>query len=757
MLRSRRRSLRSTSLHTDAAGTAPPDAFGPFRVLHQIGAGALGPVFRAYDPEQEKLVAVKWFRLDLPPERTHRLVAELEQQIASDLTHPAIAAPRAAGIVNAAAYLAHEFVTADSVDIVMREQGAASPAEAVRMVTHLAGALDAAADRQVVHGALHPRDVLVSADEVRLTGLGIAHALEQAGAAAPIRRPYTAPERLAGATWDRRADVFSLAVMVHEWLWAKRVIGLGRQAARALTALPGADLAALQQLFARALADKPDDRFNTALQFSAELTQALAATSRPMSHGSRRRALTAARLPLEGSEESATPAEIVIEPGTAEGNPSAQFDLAQPAPKGPASSGDLELRRPETADDPALAIVPVAAGQPPHRAESESAFHFTESAAPFGQDGRGLPPADRGPFGHANGALDATRSAVWPLGLALILGVSFGFAAGYEVASWQRRPGTGLEAVAPSATQATSGSSVREFTESPVPESAAIATPGTPRTDVPLTPDAANAVPPGAGARTTMPAPGAAGRLLIRSTPAGARVVLNGRDVGETPLTVRNIARGAHTVRIARDGYVADQRRVVVSAANPAQSVTVALVRARRAGEANPIPPRPGQSKAALTVESRPAGASVFLDGKPIGRTPLQVGEVPGGITTCGWSSTVTGAGLQRSALCRGSVVALPRRWNDDMGVIAGVLRVADASAFADAGASPQPCAPSSEAPGRDLDEPWRAESGRRAGGNSWRIPGRNTASGGVEPELGERMLRLRVSAGAMLRALGAT
>src|SRR5262245_6697001 len=38
--------LRSLSLHTEPAGTAPPDAFGPFRVLHQLGAGTLGPVFR---------------------------------------------------------------------------------------------------------------------------------------------------------------------------------------------------------------------------------------------------------------------------------------------------------------------------------------------------------------------------------------------------------------------------------------------------------------------------------------------------------------------------------------------------------------------------------------------------------------------------------------------------------------------------------------------------------------------------------------
>ena len=114
----------------------------------------------------------------------------------------------------------------------------------------------------------------------------------------------------------------------------------------------------------------------------------------------------------------------------------------------------------------------------------------------------------------------------------------------------------------------------------------------------------------------------------MRSTPAGARVVLDGRDVGETPLTLRNITQGAHTVRIARDGYVADERRVVVSAANPAPSLTVALARARRAGEATTIPAGPGQSMAALSVESRPAGASVFLDGKLIGRTPLQLREV---------------------------------------------------------------------------------------------------------------------------------
>src|SRR5215212_1201155 len=96
---------RSTSLHTDAAGTAPPDAFGPFRVLHQIGAGAAGPVFRAYDPNRDRLVAVKAFRLDLPPERVYQLLAEFHRLIAAGLDHPALAAPVATGIEGVTAYL----------------------------------------------------------------------------------------------------------------------------------------------------------------------------------------------------------------------------------------------------------------------------------------------------------------------------------------------------------------------------------------------------------------------------------------------------------------------------------------------------------------------------------------------------------------------------------------------------------------------------------------------------------------------------
>src|SRR5207248_1725771 len=146
------------------------------RVLHQIGAGVLGPVFRAYDPESDRLVAVKLFRLDLPPDRVHRLVALFEQVIATRLTHGSVAAPVATGISGANAFLVQDYIAADSLDISVRDRGPAPLVDALRVISQLAGALDFAARADITHGALHPRDVLLSSDETRLTGLGIARA-----------------------------------------------------------------------------------------------------------------------------------------------------------------------------------------------------------------------------------------------------------------------------------------------------------------------------------------------------------------------------------------------------------------------------------------------------------------------------------------------------------------------------------------------------------------------------------------------------
>ena len=86
-----------------------------------------------------------------------------------------------------------------------------------------------------------------------------------------MRRPYTAPERIAGGDWDRRADVFSLAMLTHELLWARRVSGLGATRRREHDRDPRSGSGALRVAFARALAEDPASRFETALEFAEAL------------------------------------------------------------------------------------------------------------------------------------------------------------------------------------------------------------------------------------------------------------------------------------------------------------------------------------------------------------------------------------------------------------------------------------------------------------------------------------------------------
>jgi hypothetical protein len=231
-------------------------------------------------------------------------------------------------------------------------------------------------------------------------------------------------------------------------------------------------------------------------------------------------------------------------------------------------------------------------------------------------------------------ALERTRSAVWPLVLALTVGLAMGFAGGYGVGSHDRTP--------PSAV-ATTGTAPagREFTENAVTEAPKTEHP-TPTPTPAKEATAAVRPPPSplSGASTSTaaaaaPSVAALGRLLIRSVPAGALVSVDGREHGKTPATVRDLARGPHRVRVTRDGYASQERRVVISPSRPAQSVNVSLERARVPPPARPAPAASASATTggagALVVDSRPAGAKVYLDGKLIGSTPLSLPTVTAG------------------------------------------------------------------------------------------------------------------------------
>ena len=111
------------------------------------------------------------------------------------------------------------------------------------------------------------------------------------------------------------------------------------------------------------------------------------------------------------------------------------------------------------------------------------------------------------------------------------------------------------------------------------------------------------------------------GRLVVRSTPSGAIVRVDGRLHGETPITIRDLGLGAHTLQVARPGFVPRTDRVTLTRAQPSQTIAVQLEPG--VDTANPV-----ATKGSIFVDSRPRGARVTIDGRAAGVTPVQIPEV---------------------------------------------------------------------------------------------------------------------------------
>ena len=328
-------------------------------MLHQIGVGALGPVFRTYEPERDRLVAVKAFRLDITPEQAHALADELARAADAGLFHPSIVEPIAAGVEGSLAYNAEEYVAAESLDVAMRHYAPARIETVLPFITQLAGAIDFARTVGVGHGALHPRDIFITPEEVRTTGFGVVEALERVGLRAPVRRPYSPPERIAGTTWSTEADVFSLAAITFELLTGRRPAGLGAEIGQ-IAAADDAVARALHSVLARAMNDDPSRRYPTALAFASALDAASHGRSDERPSGIPSAVETPAAAPAEAG---ATLAAVAAPPSPAPQPAPTEDPLGAFAEEGAFEAEDLALEEEEKAE---------AAGEEEEGPEEES-------------------------------------------------------------------------------------------------------------------------------------------------------------------------------------------------------------------------------------------------------------------------------------------------------------------------------------------------------------------------------------------------
>ena len=133
------------------------------------------------------------------------------------------------------------------------------------------------------------------------------------------------------------------------------------------------------------------------------------------------------------------------------------------------------------------------------------------------------------------------------------------------------------------------------------------------------------------------PEPSAAeGRLLVRSMPPGAEVIVNGESRGNTPLALAELPYGPYEVEVVLAGYPSRRERFVLAAGDPIGSLNADLAAAPAgppaAGAATAGSPPAGQvGIGSILAETRPPGAAVWLDQRLVGETPVSIPDVPAG------------------------------------------------------------------------------------------------------------------------------
>ncbi len=203
-----------TVVHLDAGAFVA----GRYRVLHPVGSGGFGLVYKAVQESLGRPVAVKVVHSHHKPK-----VRALFQQEAihlARLQHPHVLEVLDAGEWGECLYIVTEFLDGDDLGSWIRSHGPSSTQAALHMATQLASALAEIHEAGLVHGDLKPGNVLRSPrrtdpDFVKIIDFGISSVLGQRGETAGTLT-YMAPEQLRGESLLPAADVYGLGLVLYE-------------------------------------------------------------------------------------------------------------------------------------------------------------------------------------------------------------------------------------------------------------------------------------------------------------------------------------------------------------------------------------------------------------------------------------------------------------------------------------------------------------------------------------------------------------
>jgi YVTN family beta-propeller protein len=265
---------------------------GNYRLESLLGVGGMGEVYKAYDTHRDRYVALKLLPEALSGDREFLKRFQRESNVAARLRDPHVIPIHDFGEIDGRLFIDMRLVDGGDIGVLLDTYGRIAPQRAVYLISQVAEALDAAHADHLVHRDIKPSNILVtSSDFVYVVDFGIARPF--GGRQTPLTITgttvgtwqYMAPERFTGHDVDGRADVYSLACLLHECL-----TGAPPFSGRDLPALMYAQLnsgppeasslvegvpPAFDAVIARGMAKDPKDRFPTAGALAAAAREAL--------------------------------------------------------------------------------------------------------------------------------------------------------------------------------------------------------------------------------------------------------------------------------------------------------------------------------------------------------------------------------------------------------------------------------------------------------------------------------------------------
>jgi eukaryotic-like serine/threonine-protein kinase len=268
------------------------EKIGKYVIQGVLGKGAMGVVYKAFDPHIERVVAIKTVRKDLvDPDLAVQLMARFqnEARAAGRLLHPNIVSVYEYGEDEVHAFIAMEYVEGTGLREYLNRKASFDLGQIVAIVSQLLLALDFAHERGVVHRDVKPANLILSTGgALKVADFGIARVdtsnLTNAGVVMGTPS-YMSPEQCQGKDVDGRSDLFNTGVVLYELLTGEKPFPGSIEAiafkicyedARPPSEISKLEIPpALDAIVAMALAKDPAARFQSAKAFNRALRLAL--------------------------------------------------------------------------------------------------------------------------------------------------------------------------------------------------------------------------------------------------------------------------------------------------------------------------------------------------------------------------------------------------------------------------------------------------------------------------------------------------